>query len=465
MRTRVCHALVLASAFAAVVHGEPAAAQSNAALVWNEATLQSIRNVRFAPMLAARALAITHTCMYDAWAAYHEHADGAHWIESLRQPAADRTAANRAEAVSFAAHTALADLFPSQAANHDAVLASLGYSSPGTSGAIGIRACNMVLNIRRHDGSNQLGDVNGGAPYSDYTGYMPANSADALNDPNRWQPLATPAGPQQFLTPHWGRVLPFALSDLDASRPEPPPQHPHGSYGSEANQILHFSATLDDTRKMIAEYWADGPATETPPGHWFLFAQAVSRRDGHSLDEDVKLFFALGNAELDASIAAWDCKVAFDFARPVTVLRYLYGGKPVRAWNGPGLGTALIDGSSFRSYIATPPFAEYVSGHSTFSSASAEILRSFTGSDAFEGSVTLAAGSSTIEPGLTPARAVTLSWTSFSEAADQAGLSRRYGGIHFESGDLAGRALGRRVGAVVWTKAVALFTGTAAAQW
>src|SRR5688500_16963445 len=158
MRTRVCHALVLASAFAAVVYGEPAAAQSNAALVWNEATLQSIRNVRFAPMLAARALAITHTCMYDAWAAYDEHADGAHWIESLRQPAADRTAANRAEAVSFAAHTALADLFPSQAAYHDAVLASLGYSSPGTSGAIGIRACNMVLNIRRHDGSNQLGD-------------------------------------------------------------------------------------------------------------------------------------------------------------------------------------------------------------------------------------------------------------------------------------------------------------------
>ena len=74
-------------------------------------------------------------------------------------------------------------------------------------------------------------------------------------------------------------------------------------------------------------YWADGPSTETPPGHWMLFAQAVSRRDRHSLDDDVKMFFALGNALLDASIAAWDCKVAFDSVRPVSAIRFLFGGQ------------------------------------------------------------------------------------------------------------------------------------------
>ena len=110
----------------------------------------------------------------------------------------------------------------------------------------------------------------------------------------------------------------------------------------------------------------------------------------------------------------------------------------MRAWGGPFRGTETILGEEFQSYIPTPPFAEYVSGHSTFSAASAEILRRFTSSDRFGASVTIAAGSSGIEPGLVPAADVVLAWRTFSDAADQAGLSRRYGGIHFESGDLEG---------------------------
>jgi len=85
----------------------------------------------------------------------------------------------------------------------------------------------------------------------------------------------------------------------------------------------------------------------------------------------------------------------------------------------------------------------------------------FTGRDTFGASVTLAAGSSRVEPGLTPAQDVTLSWATFSDAADQAGLSRRYGGIHFENGDITGRQLGRLVGAQVWAKATTYFQGTA----
>jgi hypothetical protein len=109
----------------------------------------------------------------------------------------------------------------------------------------------------------------------------------------------------------------------------------------------------------------------------------------------------------------------------------------------------------------TPPFAEYSSGHSSFSAAGAEILRSFTGSDRLDGSVTFAAGSSRVEPGLVPARDVTVNWRTFSDAADQAGISRRYGGIHFAQGDLDGRAAGRAVARRCWAKALTYFDGTA----
>jgi hypothetical protein len=450
------------SAFAALDVGPPrqiaAAATDSVVVQWNQVLLQAVRNTRFAPMLTARALAVTHTCMYDAWAAYDPTADGVHWPMSLRQPAGEHTNANKIEAISFAAHAALTDLFPSQTLLFDSMLASLGYATPGPPGTLGLIACRSVLDFRHGDGSNQLGDLHPGA-YSDYTGYAPVNTANTIYDPNRWQPLATPAGPQQFLTPHWGLVIPFALASLENVRPAPPPLYPHGNYIQEANQILHLSAKLDDRAKMIAEYWADGPASATPPGHWNLFAQAVSRRDAHGLDDDVKMFFALGNALFDVSIAVWDCKRLYDFTRPVTAIRFLYGGKPVRAWAGPGLGTALIDGNQFRSYIPTPPFAEYVSGHSAFSAASAEILESFTGSDRLGLSVTFSPGSSSIEPGITPTHAVTLSWPTFRDASDEAAFSRRLGGIHFQSGDFAARALGRHVGQLVWSKSQQFFDG------
>ena len=135
------------------------------------------------------------------------------------------------------------------------------------------------------------------------------------------------------------------------------------------------------------------------------------------------------------------------------------------AWGGPGRGTRPIRGEDRLPYqpptVVTPPFAEYVSGHSTFSAAAAEVLASFTGSQRFGLSVTVPAGSSMIEPGAVPARPVTLSFRTFADAADEAGRSRRYGGIHFQAGDLDGRELGRRVGANAWAKAGGYFGGTA----
>jgi hypothetical protein len=109
----------------------------------------------------------------------------------------------------------------------------------------------------------------------------------------------------------------------------------------------------------------------------------------------------------------------------------------------------------------TPPFPEYSSGHSNFSAAGAEILKQFTGSDRFDGSATFPAGSSRIEPGLTPANDLTLTWPTFTDAANQAGISRRYGGIHFQQGDLDARQTGQKAAQGCWQKAQTYINGTA----
>jgi hypothetical protein len=214
---------------------------------------------------------------------------------------------------------------------------------------------------------------------------------------------------------------------------------------------------------MLAEYFADGPHSELPPGHWNLFAQFVSARDHHTVDEDAKLFFALTNAMFDSSIVAWDAKRISDSVRPATAVPYVLSGQQIEAWGGPGKGTITMDGRFWIPYqpatIPTPPFPEYISGHSTFSAAGATILRLFTGSDHFGAFVTFAPGSSTIEPGLTPAHPVTLSWDTFTDAANEAGLSRRYGGIHFRSADLVGRGIGRIVALQSWIRAKRYWNG------
>jgi hypothetical protein len=149
-------------------------------------------------------------------------------------------------------------------------------------------------------------------------------------------------------------------------------------------------------------------------------------------------------------------------SRPGGRSRTLYNGKQVNSWRGPGLGFGPVDGKDWMPYqapkVVTPAFPEYVSGHSSFSAAGGYILTNFTSSDSFGGSITIPAGSSTIEPG-TPATPVTLSWPTFSDAANEAGMSRRYGGIHFYSGDVHGRQVGDIAGRAVWSRVQAYLQG------
>jgi hypothetical protein len=464
-------------------------------LRWNAAALQGVRDSKLGPPMVARALAIVHTCAYDAWAAYDGHAIGTRLGAALRRPQHEHTPTNKELAISFAAYRAAIDLFPGDKLSvFDPLMRSLGYDPTNattdltTPVGIGNVAARAVLEFRHRDGANQLGDEPGGlpaVPYSDYTGYKSLNAPmdlrvafdpAAVRNPNKWQPLryidANGAlATQLFVGAQWQRVTPFALSSPTQLRPHAgPPSYGSDLFNSQANALVELSAGLTDEQKMIAEYWADGPHSELPPGHWDLFAQFVSRRDRNGahkngLDSDVKLFFAITNAILDASICCWDNKRAFDSVRPITAIRYLFQGQHVRAWAGPFRGTQVIRGEEWIPYQAstfpTPPFPEYSSGHSTFSAAGAEILMLFTRSDRFGASVTFPAGSSKFEPGAVPASDLTINWTTFTEAADQAGMSRRYGGIHFEQGDLDGRAAGRLVAQQAWAMATSYFNGRA----
>jgi len=446
--------------------GPPPAADPTLVVQWNETLLECIRIQHLGPPMTARAIAMTYTAGFDAWACYDDVAVPTLPLPDFRRPVAERDEAHRRTAFSFAVYRTLRDLFPAATTEIDARMSALGLDPAdagtdlSTASGVGNACAANLLAFRHADGSNQLGDLHPGA-YSDYTGYVPVNTVDQILDPNRWQPLVFSDGAggtvvPSYIGPFWGEVTPFAMARGDALRPAGPARWPDRAYSKQIEEILRLNEGIDDRGKVIAEYWADGPRSEQPPGHWSLFAEGISARDHHTFSDDVKLYFTLGNALMDAGIAVWEAKHFYDAERPITAIRFLRHGQTVRA-TVPFQGRQEILGDDWLPYQPTtfisPPFAEYPSGHSGFSAAGAEVLKRFTGSDRFDGSVTIAAGSSKVEPGLAPSRDVTLRWNTFSDAADEAGYSRRLGGIHFVDADLDGRVLGRRVAALVWDRA------------
>ena len=240
-----------------------AATGDSVVLTWNQQVLNAIKETKTGPTIAARALAVVHTAIYDAWAAYDPVAvDSRQRLRTnpdLRQPAAERTLDNKAKAVSFAAYAALVDLFLAQDQQEAFAtqMGTLGYAIGGSDASpaaeVGRTAAQAVLEFRHQDGANQLNN------YADYTGYQPKNDWNtplADLDPDHWQPLCVltdtgvangmPATPpagndcdppnykkQTFLTPFWAKVTPFALTRPDQFRP-PGPYTYLGPDGSRA---------------------------------------------------------------------------------------------------------------------------------------------------------------------------------------------------------------------------------------
>lgn len=473
---------------------------------WNIVAVQSLREAKLGAPMAARALAIVHTCMYDAWAAYDEKAFGTQMRGVLRRPASERTEANKERAVSYAAYRALSDVLPADVKSvYKPLMQQLGYDPNDrstdieTPTGIGNIACAEVLGYRHLDKSNQVGEMDSAAlenagkngikkmnaigAYDDWTGYRPLNAAGVVPaqfrlsvplNPDHWQPLTYTDSSgslmlQMFEGAQWCFIKPFALTKGDDLRSETEPgpfKYRSSEYQQQAEELIKFSANLSDREKVVAEYWSDGAITGVTLERWMDFARFVSIRDRHTLDEDVKMYFVLTNGLLDASIAAWDAKRTHDSVRPVTAISFLFNGEKIRSWGGPGKGTIEMDGSQWLPYqfrtLPTPPTPEYVSEQSTFSATAARILELWTGSERFGYLLTVEAGSSKIEPGVTPARKLDLKWTTFGEAADEAGMAGRYGGIQFARGDMVGRKLGQLVASHAWEKAQSYFQPSSA---
>jgi hypothetical protein len=472
------------------------------AIDWVDAMLMGIERNPPAPTATTWRMWVVLSSMYDTWTAYDEDALATDPGFDLKRPAAEHTATHKEQAVAYAAHNALNHVFPEQGPIFDAVLEGQGLEpsvsvDPGHPAGIGNIAADRVIRTRSVPGANAH-DFADAASAAFQGPYQPAS----IFDTNHWVPLPVPTGAlldnhgiptwvaedprsyevQEFLTPHWGAVRGFALERGDQFRPTAPPMlgsdtpytdalgHVSSNdeaYRHQTDEVLRYSGDLDDEHKVIAEFWADGPHTWTPPGHWVQLAIGISLRDGHGLDEDVCMYMALAGALLDAGIAAWHAKRAHDYVRPVTAIQHLYADQLVKAWQGPNLGQGLISGTEWRPYqsatFVTPPFAEYVSGHSAFSAAAAEVLSAYSGSERmYDGWTRLGRdydgdgyedlfgrhiadpGSLVFEHG--PSQRVVLRWNTLREATDEAGISRLYGGIHFQDGDLRGRELGRKVG-------------------
>ena len=480
-------------------------------------------------------------------------------------------------------------------ANFDAKMGALGYDKTLTStagdspAAVGNRVAAAVLAYGATDGANEAAD------YTDPTytpvndPLIVKLPGTTMNDPNRWQPLALdfmvtqngiplPAKVQTFVGSQWGSVKPFAF---DVASNLPPPQPHLGGVGDDlckegfVDNIRKSSALTPDDgayldispavrgnnplgtndgtgyavnpitgaayapnlvkrgdwARVLAEFWADGPNSETPPGHWNVIANYVSDHlEGqkclggagpllNDLEWDVKLYLAVNGAEHDAAVGCWGTKRQYDAVRPISAIRYMAGlgqssdasqpsynasGLPLipglielitpattapgerhaalapfvgelalYAWPGqPADPTTQVSGVQWiraltwvpyqKATFVTPAFPGYTSGHSTFSRAGAEVLTAFRGSAFFPGGLGefLAPQNAFLKFELGPSETVVLQWATYYDAADEAGLSRLYGGIHPFFDDFGGRLMGATIGRGAFTLAQQYYAGT-----
>lgn len=244
--------------------------------------------------------------------------------------------------------------------------------------------------------------------------------------PGLWQP--TPPRFAPALQPNWGQVRPFLLSSGRECAAPPPPEYsvdPASQFYQEAREVYDTVRTLTPEPREIAAFWADDPGlTPTPPGHSLSIGAQVLEQSGKSLAFAAELFARLGIALADSFITCWETKYIYNLLRPITYIQQVIDP----SWNTPQVTDPVI----------TPPFPEYTSGHSVESRAAAEVLTYLFGDDFRFTDVTH------VDRGLAPR-----TFDSFYAFAEEAGISRLYGGIHFrsaiEAGLLQGVCVGRRV--------------------
>lgn len=260
----------------------------------------------------------------------------------------------------------------------------------------------------------------------------PANVLQSGNSSDRGLILSRPkrAGPQLpavnmagMSEPHWSRHRPFVMASWDECPAPPPPPYSADTASQlyrEADEVRRLRDKLTPEQRAIAYYWADNAGESgTPVGHWLSIANQISSAKGLSAADAAHVMLVTSVAQADAFIAIWGYKYSLSLIRPRTYIR-------------------RVADTAWEPLIPNPPFPEYPSGHSGISAAAAEVLTTIFGDNvAFADSTGLAIGTEIRE------------FPSFRDAAHEAGASRLYGGIHFQYGNLGGRAVGECIGARV----------------
>ncbi|HEX5758250.1 MAG TPA: vanadium-dependent haloperoxidase [Thermoanaerobaculia bacterium] len=383
------------------------AARADVVSDWNDALLDAVRVDKTSPPRASRAMAIVHVAAYDAligviggYTPYHvaDHAP---------------EGASPLAAVAAAAHRALVALFPAQQATFDAALAaSLAEIPDGAEETAGVAwgraVADQILELRAEDNADTVVAYNG------------------IDGANWWSP--TGPGFAAALLPQWPLVTPWTMTSGAQFRHGPPPSVNSAEYAVAFHEVKRLGRVNSRARTAeqteIALFWADGPGTATPPGHWLEIAQQLAEDRNLSLVEKQRLLALVSLAVADAAIVSWDHKYAYNHWRPTTGIQNAdKDGNP-----------ATAPDPSWTPLIVVPPFPSYTSGHSTFSGAAARVLALFFGTDSFNFDA-----SSDALPG------VERSFTSLSAAADEAGQSRIYGGIHWQYDNQVGLASGREL--------------------
>lgn len=503
---------------------EPNPLDRNRIKQWTIVLLNQIRDNFdvMTPPGSARAVAIFSSCIHDAVAMLSDYMTPSYAKGSFR----DREDMLLDYVIDGAAYEAISDMFfgkPSFRKVHKFLFEDLAHASPNGGFATraigdflaylegvearsfteGKLACTETLREWKRDGFDGLGhplehtpdhhSVNEPQKRAGIT-----NCVVEINDPDRWQPICVPVEigsevcePQEFLGPLADIMHMYAIADPEDLTPPGPPLLKDGDedeWQKQARQVLEFSGNLNDSNKIIAEHWADGPDTTLPPGHMFYIALGATEKQGLTPFDTAKVLFLVGAALNDAGVVSWASKLKFDFTRPLQMIQCGFGGSYVEAWTAPYRGVGTIDAAFWQPYQAetfvTPGFAGYVSGHSTFSAAAAGALIKFfgtseylapkcikyeEGSSLFEGKII--EGEENHIPGVTdvsnqgprtvgyvPATDVVLCWETFEEAAEESGISRLHGGIHIIADHIDGNEMGFKIASAVYDKAQKLWS-------
>ena len=405
---------------------------------------------------------IVSLAMVDAAAPYHPTAVGM-YTRIPRRPEEEWTEGNINSAMMHGAYNALLGLLPERASVWREMMTDVGLDpsddSTDLTTAVGIGnvAGEGAQQARLYDGINQMGN------YQDTTGYAPVNSAFELHDPSRWQPGLRLQGiglytVQQFVTPQLANMEPMAPFDPRELRVGPPVSsdpEDWDAYKAQVDVVLETSANLNDERKLKSELFDNKIAS--------LGLSYIKIAEDMELSpaDIARGYFLKVSAWMDASIVTWQEKARFDAVRPFNAVPYVYGDELVTAWGGPGKGRTEIPANQWQAYLPENDHSEYPSGSTCGCYAHAQALRRFTGTDALDWSVSYPAGTSRIEPGVTPARDMTLTFETWTDFASDCGQSRHWGGVHFTAAVEASAAYCSVFGDMAYDYYLSLMDGTA----